>query len=148
MPQQDANYKKRTSLAIFKQNANIPTENHPAMGMLGAGAIGTGAARIGGSVLRSIVRKLIPSPAAIKKATVTPATRPAPGSGLASLQRDLEFLKNNPGAISRPAPGSKPKGSSSVGYRDAPLPGSAAARPRGGTAGTGAKPGRQLRDRK
>ena len=42
----------------------------------------------------------------------------------------------------------KPKGSSSVGYRDAPLPGSAAARPRGGTVGTGAKPGRQLRDRK
>lgn len=148
MPQQDANYKKRTSLAIFKQNANIPTENHPAMGMLGAGSIGIGAARIGGSVLRSIVRKLIPSPTAIKAATVTPPARAGSGAGLARIQADLEFLKNNPGATSRPAPGSKPKGSSSVGYRDAPLPGSAAARPRGGTTGTGAKPGRQLRDRK
>lgn len=148
MPQQDSNFKKRNSLAIFKQTANIPTENHPAVGMLGAGAIGTGAARVGGSVLRSIVRKLIPSPAAIKAATVTPPARAGSGAGLARIQADLEFLRTNPGATSRPAPGSKPTGSSSVGYRTTPTPGSAAARPRGGTVGTGNPPGKQLRERK
>jgi hypothetical protein len=148
MPQQDANFKKRTSLAIFKQTANMPAATNPVSGMFGASSIGTGAARVGGSVLRSIVRKLIPSPAAIKAATVKPVARPAPGSGLASIQRDLEFLRTNPGAVSRPAPGSKPTGSSSVGYRTTPTPGSAASRPRGGTVGTGNPPGKQLRDRK
>jgi len=147
MPQQDTNFKKKTSRAIFKQNISIPTENHPAMGMLGAGAIGAGFARVGGSVLRSIVRKLIPSPAAIKAATVKPVARPAPGSGLASIQRDLEFLRVNK-PVARPAPGSKPTGSSSVGYRTTPTPGSAASRPRGGTVGKDTPPGPQFRDRK
>ena len=147
MPQQDANYKKRTSLAIFKQTANMPAATNPVSGMFGASSIGTGAARVGGSVLRSIVRKLIPSPAAIKAATTKPVARPAPGSGLASIQRDLEFLRTTK-PVARPAPGSKPTGSSSVGYRTTPTPGSAASRPRGGTVGKDTPPGKQLRDRK
>ena len=146
MPQQDSNFKKRNSLAVFKQAVNIPAENHPAVGMLGAGTMGAGAVRVGNSILRGIVRKLIPSPAVIKSV----AARPAPGSGLARLQRDLASL---PPSKARPAPakkdaGTTPTGSSSVGYRKAPLPGSAAARPRGGDVPTRNKPGPQYRDRK
>ena len=92
MPQQDSNFKKRNSLAVFKQAVNIPAENHPAVGMLGAGTIGTGVVRAGSSLLKSVLRKVVPSPAAIK--TIT--TRPAPGPGLSRIQQDLEFLKTRP----------------------------------------------------
>ena len=78
--------------------------------------------------------------------------RAGSGAGLARIQRDLARL-GTPKPLARPAPAKKnasimPPGSRGVGYRDAPLPGSAAAIPRGGTVGTGAKPGRQLRARK
>ena len=94
-----------------------------------------------------------------------PDTRPP---GLARIQEDLEFLRTNK-PVGRPAPSNaglsntakgsrgrkfyegqkaskiKPKGSSSVGFRDAPLPGSAAAIPRGGDVPMIDKlPGRQL----
>ena len=217
MPQQDIDYKKKTGKAIFKQNINIPTENHPAMGMLGAGSIGTGVTRAGSGLLKGILRKIIPSPKAIKTVTA----RPVPGSGLARIQRDFASLPSN--RVTAPAykitgmkvtkaakdaaasdarstvmrdrvkglarqaelgairdkkaatdaglgtdastmrtrvmklarqaeldkkaamDKAKVKGSSSVGYRDAPLPGSAAAIPRGGDVPMIDKlPGRQL----
>jgi len=216
MPQQDTNFKKKTSRAIFKQNISIPTENHPAMGMLGAGSIGTGVVRAGSSLLKGVLRKIIPSPQAIKTVTA----RPVPGSGLARIQRDLASLPSN--RVTAPAykvtsmkvtktakdaaasdarstvmrdrvkglarkaelgairdkkaatdaglgtdattmrtrvmklarqaeldkkaamDKAKVKGSSSVGYRDAPLPGSAAAIPRGGDVPTVGPIGKQV----
>jgi len=90
------------------------------------------------------------SMAKLPKGTVT--NRAGSGAGLARIQRDLARL-GTPKPRTRPAPALKnassmPPGSSSVGYRSTPIPGSAAARPRGGTVGTGNPPGRQLRDRK
>jgi len=92
MPQQDSNFKKKTSLAIFKQTANMPSATNPVSGMFGASSIGTGVVRAGNSILKSVLKKVVPSPAVIK--TVT--TRPAPGSGLSRIQQDLEFLKTRP----------------------------------------------------
>ncbi len=97
MPQQDADYKKKANLAIFKQKLNLPLtdSNNPLStiaGGLGGHAIGTGALRVGDSILRGIIRKILPSPAAIKRVTVAPVARRAPGSGLARIQRDLASL--------------------------------------------------------
>jgi hypothetical protein len=209
MPQQDANFKKKTSLAIFKQNSSIPTENHPAMGMLGAGSIRTVSIPLGqvkeaffqarklgpdvtkatkqtmrvlynegnvgsltsmlkgkaDSTARAIMDDMqfpssktpagyvkdgypLASMAKLPKGTVT--NRGGSGAGLARVQRDLARL-GTPKPVARPAPALKnarPSGSSSVGYKPTPTPGSAASIPRGGTVGTGNPPGRQLRDRK
>lgn len=151
MPQVDDEYKRRAALARFKQSTRLPLDDpanplYPIAGGLGGAAIGTGVARIGGSILRSIVRKIMPSPAVIRSVTALPVR----GSGLARIQRDFASL---PSSKTRPAPakkdtGTTPTGSSRVGYRGAPLPGSAAAIPRGDRVGTGNPPGPQLRDRK
>jgi hypothetical protein len=211
MPQQDSNFKKKTSLAIFKQKSSIPTENHPAMGMLGAGSIRTVSIPLGqlkeavfqarklgpdvtkatkqtmrvlynegnvgsltsmlkgkaDSTVKAIMDDMqfpssktaagyvkdgypLASMAKLPKGTVT--NRAGSGAGLARIQRDLASL-GTPKPRTRPAPakknaGSMPSGSSSVGYRPTPTPGSAASIPRGGTVGTGNPPGRQLRNRK
>lgn len=99
------------------------------------------------------------SMAKLRAGTVT--NRAGSGAGLARIQRDLARLgtpkplarpapanRNTGSAVARPAPAKKNASSTSVGYRGAPLPGSAAAIPRGGTVGTGNPPGRQLRTRK
>ena len=85
------------------------------------------------------------SMAKLPKGTVT--NRAGSGAGLARIQSDLARL-GTPKPLARPAPAKRNASSTSVGYRDAPLPGSAAAIPRGGTVGTGNPPGRQLRTRK
>ena len=90
------------------------------------------------------------SMAKLRAGTVT--NRAGSGAGLVNIQRDLARL-GTPKPLARPAPakrntGSAPSGSSSVGYRQAATPGSAAAILRGGTVGTGNPPGRQLRTRK
>ena len=88
------------------------------------------------------------SMAKLRKGTVT--NRAGSGAGLANIQRDLALLGVKK-PVARPAPALKnarPPGSSSVGYRPTPTPGSAASIPRGGTVGTGNPPGRQLRNRK
>lgn len=85
------------------------------------------------------------SMAKLPKGTVT--NRAGSGAGLANIQRDLARL-GTPKPLARPAPAKRNASSTSVGYRDAPLPGSAASIPRGGTVGTGNPPGRQLRTRK
>ena len=85
------------------------------------------------------------SMAKLPKGTVT--NRAGSGAGLANIQRDLARL-GTPKPLARPAPAKRNASSTSVGYRSAPLPGSAAAIPRGGTVGTGNPPGRQLRTRK
>ena len=92
MPQQDSDYKKKSDSALFKQSLDLPLNDpasplYPIVGGLGGG-IGTSVARAGSSILKGILKKIIPSPKAIKTAT----TRPAPGSGLARIQRDFASL--------------------------------------------------------